>query len=83
MDVKVDIRDKEGLALANAPRTEPVAQTTVYDGTLAQAEDRIHRIIAGESLPALSSLDKLPIAQTQAQASEPAAAEPAEPAQGK
>ncbi|MDR2298707.1 MAG: efflux RND transporter periplasmic adaptor subunit [Comamonas sp.] len=81
MDVKVDIRDKEGLALANTPRTEPVAQTAVYDGTLAQAEDRIHRIIAGESLPALNSLDKLPAAQ--AQAPEPAAAEPAEPAQGK
>lgn len=57
MDVKVDIRDQEGGALAHAPRTAPVAQTTVYDGTLSQAEDRIQRIIAGETVPALTTLD--------------------------
>ena len=37
MDAKVDIRDKDGQALASTPRSEPVAQTTVYDGSLAQA----------------------------------------------
>ncbi|MEX8192446.1 HlyD family secretion protein [Comamonas guangdongensis] len=68
MDVKVDIRDRDGLALANAPRTEPVAQTAVYDGTLAQAEERIQRIIAGESLPALTSVDGVPAARPAAQA---------------
>ena len=56
MDVKVDIRDQDGLALANAPRTAPVAQTTVYDGTLAQADARIARLIAGERLPALKTV---------------------------
>ncbi|MDH0495325.1 HlyD family efflux transporter periplasmic adaptor subunit [Comamonas aquatica] len=56
MDVKVDIRDQDGLALANAPRTAPVAQTSVYDGTLAQADARIARLIAGERLPALKTV---------------------------
>ena len=76
MDVKVDIRDKDGLALANAPRTTPVAQTAVYDGTLAQAEERIQHIISGDKLPALTSLSKLPAAQPEAAAT-PANAEPA------
>ena len=56
MDVKVDIRDQDGLALANAPRTAPVVQTSVYDGTLAQADARIARLIAGERLPALKTV---------------------------
>ena len=56
MDVKVDIRDQDGPALANTPRTAPVAQTTVYDGTLAQADARIARLIAGERLPALKTV---------------------------
>ena len=76
MDVKVDIRDKDGLALANAPRTTPVAQTAVYDGTLAQAEERIQHIISGDKLPALTSLNKVPAAQTETAAT-PANAEPA------
>ena len=59
MDVKVNISNKDGLALANATRTTPVAQTALYDSTLAQAEDRIHRIIAGESLPALTSVTSI------------------------
>ncbi|GGH61491.1 multidrug resistance protein [Comamonas phosphati] len=62
MDVRVDIRDQDGGALANAPRTEPVAQTTVYDGALSQAEERIQRIIGGETVPALTSLDAAPAA---------------------
>lgn len=63
MDVKVDIRDKDGLALADTPRNTPVAQTAVYDGTLDQAEDRIRHIIAGDTLPALTSLSGVPTAQ--------------------
>ena len=59
MDVKIDIRDQDGLALANAPRTEPVAQTAVYDGTLAQAEERIRHIIAGDKLAALTQLPEV------------------------
>ena len=41
MDVKVDIRDKDGLALANAPRISSVARRAAYDGPLAQAEERL------------------------------------------
>ena len=81
MDVKVNISEKDGLALANAQRTEPVAQTAVYDGTLTQAEDRIHRIIAGESLPALTSLEKVAAAVPAATTAATAAAEPAKAAQ--
>ncbi|QXZ11065.1 efflux RND transporter periplasmic adaptor subunit [Comamonas sp. Y33R10-2] len=64
MEAKVHISNKDGLTLANAPRTTPVAQTTVYDGTLAQAEDRIQHIIAGDKLPALTSLSSAAVAQT-------------------
>ena len=67
MDVKVDIRDKDGQALASTPRTEPVAQTTVYDGSLAQAEQRIQHIIAGDKLPALTQLADLPAPAAPAQ----------------
>lgn len=56
MEVKVDVREQGGLALADTPRTAPVAQTAVYDGTLDQAEERIQRIITGESVAALTSL---------------------------
>ncbi|KGG94689.1 MULTISPECIES: HlyD family efflux transporter periplasmic adaptor subunit [Comamonas] len=71
MDVKVDIRDKDGQALASTPRSEPVAQTTVYDGSLAQAEQRIQHIIAGDKLPALTQLADLP-AQAPAVPAQPA-----------
>ncbi|RGE46910.1 HlyD family efflux transporter periplasmic adaptor subunit [Comamonas testosteroni] len=81
MDVKVNVSEKDGLALANAPRTEPVAQTAVYDGTLNQAEDRIRRIIAGESLPALTSLEKVAAAVPAATAPAAASAETAKAAQ--
>ena len=56
MDAKVDIRDQDGAALASAPRTTPVAQTNLYDASLAEAESRIQRIIAGQALPALTAL---------------------------
>lgn len=79
MDVKIDIRDQDGLALANAPRTEPVAQTAVYDGTLAQAEERIRHIIAGDKLPALTQLPEVTAAASSTTAA-PSATAPA-PAQ--
>ena len=73
MDVKVDIRDKDGQALASTPRSEPVAQTTVYDGSLAQAEQRIQHIIAGDKLPALTRLADLPAPAAPAQPAQSAA----------
>ena len=60
MEIKVDVRDQDGPALATAPRTAPVAQTGVYDTALAAAEDRIRRLIAGETLPALTALPAAP-----------------------
>lgn len=81
MDVKIDIRDQDGLALANAPRTEPVAQTAVYDGTLAQAEERIRHIIAGDKLPALTQLPEVTAAAPTAAAAPSATAPAPAPAQ--
>jgi membrane fusion protein (multidrug efflux system) len=46
-----------------------VAQTTVYDGSLAQAEQRIQHIIAGDKPLALTQLADLP-AQSAAQAAQ-------------
>ncbi|MEG3002008.1 MAG: efflux RND transporter periplasmic adaptor subunit [Comamonas sp.] len=71
MEAKVDVRDQDGTALASAPRTEPVAQTAVYDAALPQTEERIARIIAGQSVPALQQLPA-PVAVSAA-ASAPAA----------
>ena len=81
MDVKIDIRDQDGLALANAPRTEPVAQTAVYDGTLSQAEERIRHIIAGDKLPALTQLPEMTAAAPTAAAAPSATAPAPAPAQ--
>lgn len=81
MDVKIDIRDQDGLALANAPRTEPVAQTAVYDGTLSQAEERIRHIIAGDKLPALTQLPEVTAAAPTAAAAPSATAPAPAPAQ--
>ncbi|RYF81020.1 MAG: HlyD family efflux transporter periplasmic adaptor subunit [Comamonadaceae bacterium] len=45
MDAEVDVRQREGLRLADAPRREPVAQTQVY-GALDQGADvEVRRII--------------------------------------
>ncbi|MDR2325177.1 MAG: efflux RND transporter periplasmic adaptor subunit [Acidovorax sp.] len=74
MEVKVEVRDQSGSALAETPRTEPVAQTAVYDTGMPQAEERIARLIAGQSLPALTQLPE-PVA-VQAAAQAPAAASP-------
>jgi len=56
MEAKVDVRDRDGTALASTPRAEPVAQTAVYDAAMPQTEERIARIIAGHSVPALQQL---------------------------
>ena len=49
MDAKVDIRDKDGQALASTPRSEPVAQTTVYDALDQGAAEEVARIIAANA----------------------------------
>jgi membrane fusion protein (multidrug efflux system) len=72
MEAKVDVSTQEGAPgamLSSVPRTTPVASTTVYDTSLADADERIARIVAGEVLPALKALPAV--------AAAPAAAAPA------
>ncbi|MEG0222235.1 MAG: hypothetical protein RR720_00465, partial [Comamonas sp.] len=45
-----------GAMLSSVPRTTPVSSTTVYDTGMAEADERIARIVAGEVLPALKAL---------------------------
>ena len=56
MEVKVDVRDQQGEVLATATRSAPVAQTSVYDTALPEAEERISRIVAGQRLAPLNQL---------------------------
>ena len=44
--VTVDIRDRDGQTLANAPRREPVASTDVFDALGKGAQARIDAIVA-------------------------------------
>ena len=46
MDATVDIRDVSGKALSDAPRSEPVASTAVFDDLQRKADDRVRLIIA-------------------------------------
>ena len=59
MEAQVDIRDQSGTALSGVPRAEPVAQTGVYDTAMPEAEARIARLIAGQSVPVLQKLPDL------------------------
>ncbi|WP_370678905.1 efflux RND transporter periplasmic adaptor subunit [Comamonas sp. GB3 AK4-5] len=72
MDAQVEVRDQSGSALAQTPRTEPVAQTAVYDMAMPQAEARIARIVAGQTVPALTQLPEPAPQQAAAPASVPA-----------
>lgn len=46
MLAEVDVRDTSGKALADAPRSAPVASTTVYDAQLQAADAQVRQIIA-------------------------------------
>ncbi|WP_119966351.1 HlyD family efflux transporter periplasmic adaptor subunit [Simplicispira lacusdiani] len=46
MEVKVDIRDQDGKALADTPRSAPVAATPVFDAQLQAADEDVQKIIA-------------------------------------
>ena len=59
MEAKVDVSAQDGAPgamLSSVPRTTPVSSTTVYDTGMAEADERIARIVAGEVLPALKAL---------------------------
>lgn len=45
MDVVVDVQDQNGKTLVDAPRTEPAAQTAVYDSMDKAADAEVSRII--------------------------------------
>lgn len=60
MEVKVDVRDQQGEVLATTTRNAPVAQTSVYDMALPQAEERIAHIVAGQNVAPLKQLPELP-----------------------
>ncbi|WP_336693574.1 efflux RND transporter periplasmic adaptor subunit [Delftia acidovorans] len=60
MEVKVDVRDQQGEVLATATRNAPVAQTSIYDMALPQAEERIAHIVAGQNVAPLKQLPELP-----------------------
>jgi len=45
MEVTVDVGDTSGKTLADAPRSTPVAQTTVFDVLTAAADAEVARII--------------------------------------
>jgi membrane fusion protein (multidrug efflux system) len=74
MEVKVDVRDQQGEVLTTATRNAPVAQTSIYDMALPQAEERIAHIVAGQNVAPLKELPGLPaIAMADAQGKAPAA----------
>ena len=49
MNATVDISDISGKALADAPRSQPIASTVVFDDPQRHADDRVRQIIAGNS----------------------------------
>jgi len=49
MDVTVNTQQRDGALLAGAPRTEPVAQTSVYAGLDEGADAEVARIIAANT----------------------------------
>ncbi|MEJ0085218.1 MAG: efflux RND transporter periplasmic adaptor subunit [Pseudomonadota bacterium] len=51
MDVEIDTHDRSGRTLSVVPLTQPVAATTVYDGTLAAADLLAGEIVAANLAP--------------------------------
>jgi len=45
MDVSVDVADERGAPLASAARSQPVAQTTVFDALAREADAEVDRIV--------------------------------------
>jgi membrane fusion protein (multidrug efflux system) len=62
MDVEVDVRQKGGKMLADAPRTTPASQTQVYSRLDQGADAEVQRIIAANlgRAPALAGTAKQP-----------------------
>jgi membrane fusion protein (multidrug efflux system) len=52
MEASVDVSDRRGFALADAPRSQPVALTTVFDVLTGAADAQVARVIAANAGPA-------------------------------
>jgi membrane fusion protein (multidrug efflux system) len=59
MEVTVDTQDQSGKALSDVPRTEPVAQTQVFDAQERAAETEVQRVLSGVA-PAAAAVVKTP-----------------------
>lgn len=57
MVAEVDVADQSGKALADAPRHEPVAKSSLADAVLGEADQLIRRIVA-DNLPAALAAGK-------------------------
>jgi len=58
MEVAVDVADTAGRTLADAPRQQPVAQTTVFDALAQAADAEVARVVAangGGRLPVVAA----------------------------
>jgi membrane fusion protein, multidrug efflux system len=55
MDVTVHVHDLSGKTLADAPRSQAVASTDVFDDLQRSADDRVRRIIAGNGGAAVNA----------------------------
>jgi membrane fusion protein (multidrug efflux system) len=68
MDVRVDVRNKDGRMLADAPRSAPLAATEVYAEDARGADEQVRRVIAanlgrplrGQAAPAAQRLVSAP-----------------------
>lgn len=51
MEAAVDVADRRGRSLADAPRSQPVAQTAVFDVLASAADAEVARVIAAHAGP--------------------------------
>jgi membrane fusion protein (multidrug efflux system) len=50
MNVTVDVHDVDGKMLADSPRSQPIASTTVFDQLQRDADDRVRQIIVANGV---------------------------------
>ncbi|WP_326534859.1 HlyD family efflux transporter periplasmic adaptor subunit [Pseudorhodoferax sp.] len=67
MDVTVDVTQKDGRTLAEAPRSAPVAATAVYASDTHGADEQVRRVIAANIGPAVRG-SQAPVARAPARA---------------
>jgi membrane fusion protein (multidrug efflux system) len=55
MEASVDVSDRRGRTLSDAPRSQPLAQTVVFDALAGAADAEVARVIAANAGPAAAS----------------------------